>query len=103
MEAFFNKIIVPRIEQFTGEMNYKFFSKTAITQGHRIEYYRNPFEYVPLDRAIESAYKAIQDTTTNERRRYIYHLPPVEGGDKVLINKNFAELGKEGEDGDESN
>lgn len=103
MEAFFNKIIVPRIEQMTGEMNYKFFSKTAITQGHRIEYYRNPFEYVPLDRAIESAYKAIQDTTTNERRRYIYHLPPVEGGDKVLINKNFAELGKEGEDGDESN
>lgn len=103
MEAFFNKIIVPRIEQMTGEMNYKLFSKTAITQGHRIEYYRNPFEYVPLDRAIESAYKAIQDTTTNERRRYIYHLPPVEGGDKVLINKNFAELGKEGEDGDESN
>lgn len=104
MEAFFSRIIVPRIEQVTGEMNYKFFSKTATTQGHRIEYYRNPFEYVPLDKAIDSAYKAIQDTTTNERRRYIYHLPPVEGGDKVLINKNFATLGEEGEeDGNESN
>lgn len=103
MEAFYNKIIVPRIEQVTGEMNYKFFSRTAMTQGHRIEYYRNPFEYVPLDKAIESAYKAIQDTTTNERRRYIYHLPPVEGGDKVLINKNFAELGEEEENGDKSN
>ena len=103
MEAFYNKIIVPRIEQVTGEMNYKFFSRTAMTQGHRIEYYRNPFEYVPLDKAIESAYKAIQDTTTNERRRYIYHLPPVEGGDKVLINKNFAELGEEENNGDKSN
>ena len=104
MEAFFSRIIVPRIEQITGEMNYKFFSKTATTQGHRIEYYRNPFEYVPLDKAIDSAYKAIQDTTTNERRRYIYHLPPVEGGDKVLINKNFEALGEKGEeDGNESN
>ena len=103
MEAFYNKIIVPRIEQVTGEMNYKFFSRTAMTQGHRIEYYRNPFEYVPLDKAIESAYKAIQDTTTNERRRYIYHLPPVEGGDKVLINKNFAELGEEENNGDKGN
>lgn len=41
---------------------------------------------------IAVAYKSIQDTTTNERRRYIYHLPPIEGGDEVMRNKNFEPL-----------
>lgn len=92
MEVFYNKTIVPRIEQFTTELNYKVFSKTAITQGHRIRYFKSPFEYMPLDRAIDVAYKSIQDTTTNERRRFIYGLPPVEGGDELMRNKNFEPL-----------
>ena len=92
MEVFYNKTIVPRIEQFTTELNYKAFSKTAITQGHRIRYFKSPFEYMPLDRAIDVAYKSIQDTTTNERRRYIYGLPPMPGGDELMRNKNFEPL-----------
>lgn len=98
MEVFFNKTIVPRIEQFISEINYKVFTKTARSQGHRIEYYRNPFEYLPIDKAIDVAYKSIQDLTTNERRRWIYKAPPIEGGDVLFSNKNFmpiSELGKE--------
>lgn len=92
MEVFFNKTIVPRIEQFISEINYKIFTKTARSQGHRIEYYRNPFEYLPIDKAIDVAYKSIQDTTTNERRRMIYKMPPIEGGDVLLTNKNFTPI-----------
>lgn len=92
MDVFFSKTIVPIIEQFIEELNYKAFSKTSRTQGHRIEYYRNPFEYVSITKAIDIAYKGIQDTTTNERRRLIYKLPPVEGGDKIVTNKNFTEV-----------
>lgn len=98
MEVFFNKTIVPRIEQFISEINYKVFTKTARSQGHRIEYYRNPFEYLPIDKAIDVAYKSIQDLTTNERRGWIYKAPPIEGGDVLFSNKNFmpiSELGKE--------
>lgn len=98
MEVFFNKTIVPRIEQFISEINYKVFTKTARSQGHRIEYYRNPFEYLPIDKAIDVAYKSIQDLTTNERRRWIYKAPPIEGGDVLFSNKNFmpiSELGKD--------
>ena len=93
MEVFFYKSIAPRIEQFVTEMTYKIFSKTAITQGHRIEYYRNPFEYVPITTAIDVAYKGAMDTTTNERRRMIYKLPPIEGGDILMSNLNFAKVG----------
>lgn len=92
MEVFFSKTIVPLIEQFVSEMNYKVFSKTSLTQGHRIEYYRNPFEYVSITKAMDVAYKAIQDTTVNERRAMIYKLPPVANGDEILINKNFEQM-----------
>ena len=89
MEVFYNKTIMPRIEQFIAELNYKIFNKTSITQGHRIEFFRNPFEYVSTARAIDIAYKGAMDTTTNERRRMIYKLPPVENGDVLMNNKNF--------------
>lgn len=92
MEVFWSKTIVPRIEQFLAELNYKIFNKTSITQGHKIEYYRNPFEYVSTAKAIDIAYKGAMDTTTNERRRMIYKLPPVEGGDILMANKNFEPI-----------
>lgn len=100
MEVFYTKTILPRIEQFIGELNYKIFSKTSITQGHRIDYFRNPFEYVSTEKAIDIAYKGIQDTTTNERRRWIYKLPPVENGDTMMANKNFEPLSMLDEKGD---
>jgi hypothetical protein len=89
MEVFFYKTIAPRVEQLVSEMSYKIFSRTAITQGHKIAFYRNPFEYVPVNVAIDIAYKGAMDTTTNERRKMIYKLPPIEGGDILMSNKNF--------------
>lgn len=99
MEVFYAKTIVPRIEQFVAELNYKIFNKTSITQGHRIEYFRNPFEYVSVGRAVDIAYKASMDTTTNERRRMIYKLPPIENGDILMVNRNFEPLAMAIEDG----
>lgn len=100
MEVFFSRKIAPVIDQFISELNYKAFSKTSRTQGHKIEFYRNPFEYVSIAKAIDAMYKGIQDTTTNERRRMIYKLPPVEDGDKLTVNKNFEIISdeKEGEE-----
>ena len=95
MEVFYNKTVMPRVEQFIAELNYKIFNKTSITQGHRIEFYRNPFEYVSVYKAIDIAYKGAMDTTTNERRRMIYHLPPIENGDILMTNKNFEPVATE--------
>lgn len=92
MEVFYSSRIVPIMERFIEEANYKIFDKNSLTRGHRVEYYRNPFEYVPIDKAIDIAYKGIQDTTTNERRRMIYKLEPIEDGDMLVTNKNFEEI-----------
>ena len=89
MEVMFNRTIAPRLEQLILEMNYKVFSEQARAKGNEIMYYRNPFEYVPIDVAIDCAYKGAMDTTTNERRRMIYKLPDIEGGDVLMSNKNF--------------
>lgn len=93
MEVFFHKTIQPRVEQFVMELNYKIFSKTGWTRGNRIEYFRNPFEYVPYDRAMDATYKAHNDLTTNEIRRLVHKLPPMDGGDELLYNKNFDSVG----------
>ena len=100
MEVFYNKTVIPRNEQFVSELNYKIFNKTSITQGHRIEYFRNPFEYVSTEKAIDIAYKGAMDTTTNERRRMIYKLPPIEGGDTLMTNKNFEPLAMDLQEGE---
>lgn len=100
MEVFYNKTVMPRIEQFLSEINYKIFNKTSITQGHKIEFFRNPFEYVSIYKAIDIAYKGVQDTTTNERRRMIYKLPPIENGDILMTNKNFEAITTDLQDGE---
>lgn len=100
MEVFYSKTIMPRIEQFIDEINYKTFTKTSITQGHRIEFFRNPFEYVSVAKAIDIAYKGAMDTTTNERRKMIYKLPPVKDGDMLMVNKNFEPISMLAEYGD---
>lgn len=92
MEVFYSKTVMPRIEQFISELNYKIFNKTSITQGHKIEFFKNPFEYVSTEKAIDIAYKGAMDTTSNERRRMIYKLPPMENGDILMMNKNFEPI-----------
>lgn len=95
MEVFHSSRITPIMERFIQEANFKIFDSNSLTRGHRIEYYRNPFEYIPIDKAIDIAYKGIQDTTTNERRRMLYKLAPIENGDLLVTNKNFELVGKE--------
>lgn len=99
MEVFHASRVTPIMERFIQEANYKIFDSNSLTRGHRVEYYRNPFEYMPITLAIDSLYKGIQDTTTNERRRLFYKLPPIDGGDELVTNKNFELLkGKENND-----
>lgn len=100
MEVFYSKTVMPRIEQFVSEMNYKIFNKTSITQGHKIEFFKNPFEYVSTEKAIDIAYKGAMDTTSNERRRMIYKLPPMENGDILMMNKNFEPVSMAIQDGE---
>lgn len=91
MEIYFNKIIAPFSEQFKEEMNYKSLSSQVRSKGTVIDCRRNPFEYISIDKAMNSAYKGAMFTTKNEMRKMVFKFGPIEGGDKLIDNLNFSD------------
>lgn len=89
MEVFFNKTIMPVIERFLEELNYKFLTPTARTQGQKVEYFKNPFEYMATKDLLSNLYLGAMFFTQNEVRRMAFKLSPLAGGDVLLDNKNF--------------
>lgn len=63
MEIYFNKIIAPFSEQYKEEMNYKSLNEKERDSGTVIDCRRNPFEYISIDKAMNSAYKGAMFTT----------------------------------------
>jgi len=90
MGVFFNKTIAPIIMRFIEELNYKFLTQTARTQGQRIEYYKNPFEYTSVKDLLRHLYLGAMFFSPNEVRRAAFKMPPLPGGDGLLSNKNFS-------------
>ena len=108
MEVFFNKSIMPIIERFIEELNYKALTPTARTQGQEVEYFKNPFEYMATKDLLANLYLGAMFFSQNEVRRMAFKLPPLPGGDVLIDNKNFtkdpvksptAEAAEGGEDG----
>jgi len=89
MGVFFNKTIAPIIMRFIEELNYKFLTQTARTQGQKIEYFKNPFEYTSVTDLLKNLYLGAMFFTQNEVRRTAFKMPPLPGGDELLSNKNF--------------
>jgi phage portal protein BeeE len=91
MEIYFNKIIAPFSEQYKEEMNYKSLNEKERDSGTVIDCRRNPFEYISIDKAMNSAYKGAMFTTKNEMRKMVFKFGPLAGGDKLIDNLNFVE------------
>lgn len=53
MLNYYNRTIEPILDAVAEEFRRKFLTKTARTQGQTIEYYRNPFQFVPLQQLGE--------------------------------------------------
>jgi hypothetical protein len=89
MQVFFNKTIMPIVLCLVEELNYKFLTQTARTQGQKIEYFKNPFEYMSMPDMLRYLYLGATFFTQNEVRRMGFRLHPLPGGDELLNNKNF--------------
>ena len=90
MEVFFNKTVMPIIERFIEELNYKYLTPTARTQGQRIDYFKNPFEYMATQSLLGNLYLGAMFFSQNEIRHMAFKLPPLPGGDELIDNKNFT-------------
>lgn len=88
---YYQRTINPIIEAVTAELNRKFISKTARTQGQAIMAFRDPFKLVPVNNIAEIADKFTRNEilSSNEIRQIIGMKPSDDPKADELINSNL--------------
>lgn len=92
MNNYYNRIVEPILASVVDEMNRKFLTKTARTQGHAIKYFRDPFKIVSTTNLAELADKFTRNCimTSNEFRQVIGLRPVDDPKADTLTNNNIS-------------
>lgn len=92
MLNYYNRVIEPFLSVITIEMKRKWLTKTARTQGHSIEFFRDPFKLVPTTQLADLADRFTRNEilSSNEFRAIIGYKPSSEPRADELVNKNIA-------------
>lgn len=92
MNNYYSRTIEPILSAIADEMKRKFLTKTARTQGHSIEFFRDPFKLVPVSAMAELADKFTRNEimTANEIRQIVGMKPADDPGADELRNKNIS-------------
>jgi hypothetical protein len=90
---YYDRTIEPIANGAALEIKRKFLTKTAITQRHSIEIYRDPLKLIPISELAEVADKLIRNAvvTANEFRPKIGYRPSDQPGANKLANPNMPE------------
>lgn len=93
MLNFMNNTIEPILIAITEEMNRKFLTKTARTQGQKIMFFDDPFRLIPVNQVAEIADKFTRNEimTSNEVRQKIGMKPSDNPRADELRNANISE------------
>jgi len=93
MINYYNRTIDPILTAIASEMQRKFLTKTARTQGHAIRYFRDPFRLVPVSELADIADKFTRNeiASSNEMRTEIGWKPVNDPKADELRNKNLNE------------
>ena len=88
---YFNNTIAPICSAIADEFKRKFLSKTAITQGQTIFFYRDPFKLVPVSQLADIAdkFRRNEIMTSNELRAEIGMKPSDAENAETLRNPNL--------------
>ena len=92
MMNYYSRTIEPILAAIVIEMKRKFLTKTARTQRHSIEFYRDPFKLVPVNELAEITDKLTRNEiiSSNEVRQKIGMKPSSDPGADELRNKNIS-------------
>lgn len=92
MNNYYSRTIEPILSAIVDEMNRKFLTKTARTQGQAIRFFRDPFKLVPTTQLAELADKFTRNElmTSNEFRQIIGLKPSDDPNADQLRNKNIS-------------
>lgn len=92
MLNYYSRIIEPIMTAITEEMERKWLSKTAQTQGQAIRFFRNPFKLIPVSQLAEISDKFTRNEimTSNEIRTKAIGLEPSKDPKAdQLVNSNL--------------
>lgn len=76
LRSYYTRTIDPIVDNIIAEFNRKFLSKTARTQGHTLEAYRDPFKLVPTEQLAQIADLTRRNSilTGNEVRTRLFRI-----------------------------
>lgn len=103
MINYYNNTIEPVLSAFALEMQRKFLTPTARTQGQAIRFYRDAFKLIPIKDLAELADKFTRNeiASSNEIRSVIGWKPSDDPKADMLVNANLnqspGEMGQHGE------
>lgn len=91
MNNYLGRTIKPIMSSITAELKRKFLTKTARTQGQSIEFFNDPFKFIPTEQLAEMADKFTRNEimTSNEFRQAIGLRASDDPNADVLRNKNL--------------
>ena len=91
LNNYYARTIEPIVASIADAMNRRFLTKTAITQGQRIYYYRDPFKFVTASKMGELGERFTRNEimTTNEVRQAIGMKTSTDPNADELRNKNL--------------
>ena len=92
MLNYHNRTVEPILGAVAAEFKRKFLTKTARTQGHDVQYFRDPFKLVPMKDLAELADKFTRNeiVSSNEFRGFIGMRPSKDPKADMLINSNLT-------------
>ena len=92
MTNYYNRIIEPIMTAIAEEFVRKFLTKTARTQRQSVQFFRDPFKLVPVDKMADLADKFTRNEilTSNEVRQIVGMLPSQDPSADELRNKNIS-------------
>ena len=95
---YYNRTVDPIILFIIQEFERKFLTKTARTQGHAIEHYRNTLKFVSAEQLISlgDAFRRNEIATSNEIRKLVGFKRSNEPVADKLTNPNISEKNKAG-------
>lgn len=97
MLNYYNRTIDPILYAITEEMQRKFLTKTARSQGQAIRYFRDPFRLVPVSELADIADKFTRNeiASSNEMRAEIGWKPVNDERADELRNKNINQANED--------
>lgn len=95
LNNYYQRTVAPVLDAIVEEMQRKFLTKTAITQGQGIRYFRDPFKLMTLDKISEAANGLSREgiVKANEFRQKLGFKPDDNPQSDELINSNVKQDG----------